>query len=90
MRKDQPELKKEFKELKDAIKLLKRTVEHRESVIEYLNVQRHDLTEDVLIDRIEYQRLLDNKPALTKRYYITRLLDSGIKELDNHLDSLIA
>jgi len=90
MRKDQPELKKEFKELKAAIKLLKRTVEHRESVIEYLNEQRHDLTEDVLIDRIEYQRLLDNKPALTKRFYITRLLDSGIKELDNHLDSLIA
>lgn len=73
MRKDQPKLKKQFKELNSAIELLKGKIKHRENVIEYLAEQRKDLQQELLIAKIEYNRLLGHiKPALTDGYAYCR------------------
>lgn len=82
MRADQPKIKKELRDLKAAISLLQRQLEHREEVIKYLYDQRQDRLQDLLTYKIEYERLLLGKPALTKRFFAIRVLTEEIKALD--------
>jgi hypothetical protein len=82
MRRDQPKLKKLFKEQKQAIELLKRTVQHREHVIEYISEQWKDTQQEVLIASIEHYRLLENKPALTQRYFAINGLQRELEVLE--------
>lgn len=68
MRRDQPKLRKQFKELNEVIDLLKRKIDHRENIVEYLVEQRTELLQELMIARIEYDRLLMGEPALTTSY----------------------
>ena len=68
MRKDQPKIKKEIKDLKAEVKLLKRKLEHRESVINYLDQVNLGLNQDILVFNIECRRLAEGRPALTQPF----------------------
>ena len=69
MRKDQVNLKKQFRKLNKSLQLANRQIKHREHVVEYLNEEVKDLQQEVLIARIEHYRLLQGLPALTQRYF---------------------
>lgn len=72
MRKDQPKLNKELKDLKSAVKFLKAVVAHRESCLDDQMRRLVDADEAILIAHIEYERLALNKPALTTHFAIFR------------------
>ena len=82
MRNDQPKIKKELRDLKAAVDLLQRKIIMREIAIENLERKSAALEEDVLIYNIEYKRLLDNKPALTLRYFVARVLTEELNALE--------
>lgn len=68
MRKDQPKLMKELKNFRTAVKCLQKIVSHRDSIIDDLYTQLTNKDEEILIARIEYDRLFRSIPPLTKAY----------------------
>lgn len=78
MRRDQPELAKAFKELRERIDLRDRQIKHREDIVDYLVQQNRDLELNVLVARIEHDRLLMGKPPLTLRYHIARKMATEV------------
>jgi hypothetical protein len=70
MRRDQPKLEKAFKELRDRIALRDKQIKHRENIVDFLVQKNRDLELDVLVARIEYDRLLAGKRPLTIKYHI--------------------
>ena len=79
MRADQPKIKKELRDLKAAIKLLQVKIEDRDNAINALAYRIKTMEQDALIDRIEYKRLLDKKPALTLSYFIARVFTKNYR-----------
>ena len=78
MRKDQPELKKQFDSLNDYISLLEQSIDEQQIEIDYLKEENKEIYQKELISRIEYDRLLTNKPSLTNRYSIARKMMAEI------------
>ncbi len=68
MRKDQPKIKKELKQLKLAVRHLQELICVRDLVIKQLGNKNKDLEQTILIDRIEHKRFFNRKPPLTIQY----------------------
>jgi hypothetical protein len=74
MRKDQPELKKQFKQFKELLKYAATQMKEHVSQINQLNEANKDLEQELLISRIEHDRLLHGKPPLTLGYLVKNII----------------
>jgi len=81
MRKDQTQIIKEFNQMHDYIHLLEQSIDEQQVEIDYLKEENDGIYQKELISRIEFDRLLLGKPALTFRYAITRGLAAEINEM---------
>ena len=78
MRADQPQLAKEFKRLNDYIHLLEVSIDEQDIEIDYLKEEIKNRDQELLIFRIEYDRLLMGRPSLINKYDIVRGLAKEI------------
>jgi hypothetical protein len=65
----------------DYIHLLERSIDEQQVEIDYLKEENEAIYQKELISRIEYDRLLMGKPALTFRHAIARGLAEEINEM---------
>ena len=78
MRADQTEIIKEFNRMHDYIHLLEQSIDEQQVEIDYLKEENKEIYQKELISRIEYDRLLLNKPSLTNRYSVARKMTAEI------------
>jgi cytochrome c peroxidase len=81
MRKDQTQIIKEFNQMHDYIHLLEQSIDEQQIEIDYLKEAINNRDQELLISRIEYDRLLLGKPALINKYAAVRGLAAEINEM---------
>jgi len=81
MRKDQTQIIKEFNQMHDYIHLLEQSIDEQQIEIDYLKEENKETYQKELISRIEYERLLLGKPALTQHFAVWNQLAAEINEM---------
>jgi hypothetical protein len=81
MRADQTQIIKEFNKMHDYIHLLEQSIDEQQVEIDYLKEENEGIYQEELISRIEFDRLLLGKPALTNGYAIVRAMAEEINEM---------
>jgi len=78
MRKDQTQIIKEFNLMYEYISLLERSIDEQQVEIDYLKEENNNFYQDMLINRIEHDRLLFGKVALTSKHAAIREMAEAI------------